>query len=795
VAAPAEPPESTELSLTEPASPPAPAAKTSLSPALEPGAVLTRVAEPVSSSRGVYLLAALVSLLWAGALAAFVFGYESQGKAAQLSPLALALLGLLAIAPVGMIWAGAYVVAQARVLAGEARRSKRLTDELIGPTALAAAQAGAVVEAMRGQIASAAEVANQARDHLAALREALALETQRLSEATAHASRTAVSLVETLSQERGELNTLALTLDARSAAVTDAINRQAHMVAEASDLAETQLREAEAALAARAADLAAAAGEAVDVSRVASEDLGRQVARLETASTGVGDQMRALEDGLTQQRAALVTVAHALRAEQEDFATLAETRGAQLAEFVAGARLDVTALNESTASGAQALSSLIAEARARFRELAEAAGAERDAFARSAEETLKGLSEAGAREREHLESAMRATIDALSAAAVEAREAADVHSEAARARVDLLNEAAFSAGQKADQVFEQRLEQARGLIEQSAKLVEDAGQQAATQLETQVAAARTALDGLHGMMDEVTARVARLPDETGAKAEEIKAAMEQGLGDLLASAHRAAEETQAIDAAFQERVKRNYEMLSEAVQLMGVVAQGGKGASVLQRSSPAERARSRIAAAQAPRETPALSAPAADAPAGEAALRGRLKLTPTATDDEFKSAFETAGGQPPPSSSDESAWTWKELLTTLDGDAEPGAPIDEADLGEKLFAEIEAMGVDPGALMPKGRIEEIAAAIQTGDAGGAREVVRTLAPAAIRRIARRLLSDATFRARAQALTSRYGAAITEASQRDKQGFQATALLNSNTGRAYLLLDAAAGQPG
>ena len=69
------------------------------------------------------------------------------------------------------------------------------------------------------------------------------------------------------------------------------------MVAEASDLAETQLREAEAALAARAADLAAAAGEASDAARVASEDLAHQITRLETASQGVGDQARLVEDG------------------------------------------------------------------------------------------------------------------------------------------------------------------------------------------------------------------------------------------------------------------------------------------------------------------------------------------------------------------------------------------------------------------------------------------------------------------------------------------------------------------
>jgi hypothetical protein len=790
--------------------PAAPARRAELAPALAPDAVLTRLGEPPAGrGGGLYLAATAACLLWAGAVAGFAWTFLGHGGVAAVPPLTLLFLALLATAPMGLIWAGAYVVAQARTLAGEARRAKRLTDELIGPTALAAAQTGAVVEAMRGQIATAAEVANQAREHLAALRQALAMETERLAEATAHASRTAVGLVESLSRERGELNTLALTLDARSAAVTDAINRQAHMVAEASDLAETQLRESEAALAARAADLAAAAGEAVDVSRIASEDLGRQVARLETASGGVGDQMRALEDGLTQQRAALVTVAHALRAEQEDFATLTESRTAALSEFLAGAQRDVVDLNEATTIGATALSELINEARGKFRELAEAASGESDAFARSAEGTLKDLSDAGARERQHLESAMRSTIDALSAAATEAREAADVHAEAARARVDLLNEAAFTAGQKADQVFEARLGQARGLIEQSAQLVEQAGEEAARRLETQVAAAKVAFDSLNTVMDDVTERAARLPEETGARANEIKAAVEQGLNELLTSARRAAEETQAIDAAFHERVRRNYEMLSEAVQLMGVVAQGG-GSAVLQRPSPAERARSRVAAALPRREPPPAAAeaselfePPADPGGDGAALRGRLRLTPTATDDEFKAVFDAAGGGQAPAAGDESGWTWKELLTTLDteGDGPSAAanaelgPGDGVQLGEALFREIEAMGVDPAALLTKGRIEEIAAAVQTGDGPGAREVVRTLAPAAIRRIGRRLLSDPPFRARAQGLTAVYGQMIVEAARRDRQGFEMTGLLGTNAGRAFLLLDAASGPPG
>jgi len=812
------------------ASPPAPTASRALATPLDSSTVLTRISETRRPSRTIYLMAALASVLWIGGLVAYVYGYQIKRGPLDLDPVSIALLALAGLGPVGFIWAGAYAVVQARILAGEARRSARLTDELVGPTALAAAQAGAVVESMRSQISTANEVANQAREHLAVLSQALARETEQLAQATAGASRTAISLVETLSRERAELNTLALTLDARSAAVTDAINRQARMVAEASDLAETQLREAEATLAARAADLAAAAGEATDASRVASEDLGRQVGRLETAGVGVGDQLRALEDGLTQQRAALVTVAHALRAEQEDFASLTESRTAQFTEMIANSRTDVAALSEATTQGGRALSDLLAEARAKFRELAEAATDERDAFAKSAEDTLKGLSEAGGREREHLESAMRSTIEALSHAATEAREAADVHAEAARARVDLLNEAAFSAGQKADQVFEARLTEARGLIEQSAKLVEDAGERAASQLETQMAAARTSVDSLNQAMDSVAARAARLPEETGARAKEITDAVEQGLADLSAAARRAADETQAIDQAFQERVRRNYEMLSEAVQLMGVVASGGQGASVLQRPTAAERVRTRIAAAaasapgepapaapsptsaaaaavepapadsapqpaapQPPADAPSLAAPPAAAPPPtvrpfEAALRNRLRLTPTATDDEFKAVLGAVGASPP--AADESGWTWKDLLTNLDGESAG----DEANLGEALFGEIEGMGIDPAALLPRSRIEEIAAVIQTGDGGGAREVVRTLAPAAIRRIARRLLSDAAFRGRCQQLVRTYADVVAQAATRDRQGYQVATVLASRPGRAYLLLDAAAAQP-
>src|ERR1700722_4377652 len=105
-----------EEDLGPPPTPVATAANTALAPALEPGVVLTRLGESQTGRTGVYLLSGLASLLWIAALGVFTYLNLPRGG---LAPLTIALLALLAIAPTGLILAGAYVVAQARTLAAE----------------------------------------------------------------------------------------------------------------------------------------------------------------------------------------------------------------------------------------------------------------------------------------------------------------------------------------------------------------------------------------------------------------------------------------------------------------------------------------------------------------------------------------------------------------------------------------------------------------------------------------------------------------------------------------------------
>ena len=140
-----------------------------------------------------------------------------------------------------------------------------------------------------------------------------------------------------------------------------------------------------------------------------------------------------------------------------------------------------------------------------------------------------------------------------------------------------------------------------------------------------------------------------------------------------------------------------------------------------------------------------------------------------------------------PQSPEGEGWTWKDLLASLDG-----ADGEAERLEETLGAELTRMGVDPAKLLPKNRIEEIAAAVQTGDEDGARQVVKKLAPAATRRIARRLFTDEGVKRQTEVYLRRYKTLIDDAVARDPEGLLMGELLSGEGGRLYLLLDAAAG---
>ena len=730
---------------------------------------------PVPSGRHAYLVAGVASALWVGGVAAWL-AFEVGSGAVELEPLRLAVYALIALAPAGMAIMLAHAVRQGAGLAAETRRARELSEALIAPTALAAQQTGAVLHSLRNDIDQASLAAERARNDMALLREALSQETARLNEAAETAGRTARRLVEHLGGERDKMQGLASQLDTQASGVIEAVERQSRMVVDASDLAQTQLREAEAALAARAADLAAAAGEAQDAARVAADDLARQTLRLENAGSGVAEQIQSVEEGLGQQRAALVTAAYALRTDQEDFSAQVESQRAQLSEQLSATRTAVGELGDSSTRTTETIKDLVEAATDQFRALVEMSQREADGFDAATKLALDRFEALAAEARDALVEETRLALSALQATAEEARAQASEAAEQAQVRADRLGEALFEAAQKADQAADARVDTARKIVSETSGLVEEAGDRALERLESTVERMNAALAQIDETIGDLDDRAARLPEEARKRVEAIRTSVENGLTALAAASQKAAADTEALDASFQERVRRNYDMLTEAVRLMGVVSG----------DSPALRRREPVpTAAPAPVENDTRRSRPSKAEDPRAfGLRGRLKLEPMP-------------GSGAPSRSTGDRLDWNDLVDNGPGEAPldldtPMMPAEAADaLEARVTAAIRRMGVDPNALLPRSRVEEAAQAVAERDPDRARQIVRRVAPAAVRSVSRRVLTDPDLRADAEAYVRSFSRDLAaRADANDRSGILGQ--LTSDGGRAFMLLDAAVG---
>ena len=787
--------EQTELvaELAEPASPPQPAAPPA-DPVSNVAPVLaTRNARARSRSdggRGPLILAGVASALWVGAIAAWA-AYEVGATGGPINPFQLAVYVLVALAPVGLALLLAQSLRQSGRLSGETRRAREMAEALVAPTALAARNAGEVVQSLRGDIDQAALAAERARNDMTLLRQVLAEETTRLNEAAEIAQRTSRRLSEALARERESMQSLAAHLDQQSTTVVDAVERQSRMVVDASDLAQTQLREAEAALAARSADMAAAAVEAQDAARLAADDLARQTLRLENAGAGVAEQIQAVEEGLGQQRAALVTAAYALRTDQEDFSAQVESQRAQLIEQLTTVRAAADTMNATTGEGHRAVAELMEAASDQFKALVDLSAQESAALDQATRDALERFENQSAETRAALLEETRRTLDSLRVAAEQTRQMSESAANEAQARTDRMAEALFVAAQQADTAADARIEAARRVVSTTAELVDEAGVHAGERLNAMMLRMEATLNRIDTAMSDLDVRADALPQAAQERIDAVRRSVEVGLESLSAASKKAAEDTETLEAGFQERVRRNYEMLTEAVRLMGVVASEGRRPREGDPSMKAA-ANSSMPAAESLRHAQAGSrSEAAAGPAGlvredqtstdngrDLGLRNRLRL-------DAVSPLQSRADAPP-------SMGWRDLVESTPargqssvGTTTPANPLEAAHV-DRVTSIIHRMGIDPSALLPRARVEEAAAALLNGDAPTARLIVRRVAPAAVRSVSRRVLSDPELQTEVEHYVRSFSASL------DGSEEASLAQLASDSGRAFLLLDAAIG---
>jgi hypothetical protein len=764
-----------------------------------------RLNEPEDTPSGwpIYAVAIFVSTIWALAPITFAYGYRQAKAPFDFDQFVLCVLLGMGLGPFAFVWFAAYSIQQGRKLSVETQRAKAFTDQMIGPSLAAGIDAGQIVTGLREEIAAAAAAAEMAQKSILAMRQTVEQEATALAQSTDDAVQVAGDLAQSLGQQRSEMASLAQALDGQVRQIAETLAQNAAALARVSEEADAQMKAAESLLATRTAELSTATVESAQTARAAGEDLTRHIARIETAGLGLTDQIESAQKGLTEQRAGLVSVTHALRVDQEAFAAQAESHAAQLSNYLDKARISATDMGDRVLQGGESLKEIVEEAAEQFRAMTEAARKEREAFARANQDALQAVTDAALLERKRLEDQAREAVDSLAQLGNQSRIQAERQIDSLRDQVDRLSESAFAAGQKANQIFETRLAEAHDLIDRSAQIVEQAGAATARKLDEGAERARETLEDLSDMLAQIEGRAARLPAAARGQAEQVRQAVSESMDDLIAQARRTAEETQAIDAAFQDRVRRNYSMLSDAVRLMGSVAGVASTAPVLG-SEPLLEAPAPIPPPR-PRRTPPPPPPVEmedDAPPPEppSPKRTRLKLTPTATEAEFGTAFTAAGGRtaeapakpkaaPRTSKPSRDEWTWKDLLTSID---KPKAEPEPRQADHPLGRELEALGIDAKALLPVRTIQDVAEALADQDAEAAHDIVKRAAPAGIRRLARRMLHDPDLRGQALDFLSESQDALMEILQKRGPVSSTVAYLNTEAGRLYLLFEAAAG---
>jgi hypothetical protein len=121
--------------------------------------------------------------------------------------------------------------------------------------------------------------------------------------------------------------------------------------------------------------------------------------------------------------------------------------------------------------------------------------------------------------------------------------------------------------------------------------------------------------------------------------------------------------------------------------------------------------------------------------------------------------------------------------------------MDDDQLADLMVQEGRGMQLDTQNVLPRPRIDEIAASINAGDLKGARNRVKRMAGPAVQQLARRLASNPSLASKVRRFVSRQTAVLAGAASRDRDGFLTATLLANEQGRMFLLMDAALSELG
>ncbi|WP_421787417.1 hypothetical protein [Hyphobacterium sp.] len=593
---------------------------------------------PPPRSHGWYVFFGITAaLIWTAGTIAYLVAYagiDVLDPLARHSPAQLAGLAIFALGPAILFIMAALIIRELRQTVDRTRGVQAALARLAAPAEVAEAEVRSLSGAISGEIDRINSSLESALARLAAMEEVIRHHADTLEQSAGDARQRAEDLLQTLRGERERLQHVSDSMDDKAALIATAISEQSRMIAAAAELAGETATDAERRVR-DSADALAGAGQAIaDSAQSAAGKVDARVAELRDLSGQLENRTEQLEDAYKRHKTRLGEAGESLREEQEKIAAALDFHRAELEIMSKTAREGADALNDAAKQGAGTFSDTVEAALVRARRMAADVHAEADKASEAHRKALEDL---------------QAASDNARKASQAAGEALEEQSRLVAARIEDINEKSFDAARKADESFAARLKEAEKLTSRAALAADEAAESVKRRLETVLTAARDESAAIEREIEKLADKLAELPASAQLRAKEASDALRNGLEGLNAAALAAAEEAQEIDAAFQARIRQNYELLSDFMLKMGSVAGGRR----------------------------ALDLPANEVPNP---LSGKKKA---------ETGGEAAGGEAPKRDtiafpergrSNEPGWRWKDLLSSMpDSDERRRDRDDEAD--------------------------------------------------------------------------------------------------------------------